>query len=72
MEYLTDIQKFFDGQCILITGATGFVGKVLLEKLLRCCPNIDTIFVLMREKKSKDMYSRLDEIFNNEVSWYTL
>lgn len=31
----SEIQKFYEGTTILLTGATGFVGKILLEKLLR-------------------------------------
>jgi FlaA1/EpsC-like NDP-sugar epimerase len=33
---------------IFITGATGFVGKVLVEKLLRSCPDIAKIYILVR------------------------
>lgn len=29
------VKNFYDGQTILITGATGFMGKILIEKLLR-------------------------------------
>jgi fatty acyl-CoA reductase len=32
------IGKFFDGKSVFITGATGFVGKQIIEKLLRSCP----------------------------------
>lgn len=31
----SQVQKCFRGTCFLITGGTGFVGKVLIEKLLR-------------------------------------
>jgi fatty acyl-CoA reductase len=32
------ISMFFDAKSVFITGATGFVGKQILEKLLRSCP----------------------------------
>lgn len=38
-----DIESFFREKTIFITGATGFVGKVLVEKLLRCCPGTSDI-----------------------------
>lgn len=31
----SQVQKCFRDSCVLITGGTGFVGKVLIEKLLR-------------------------------------
>jgi fatty acyl-CoA reductase len=34
-----------------VTGATGFLGKVLLEKLLEACPDVGHIFVLVRPKR---------------------
>lgn len=44
------IQKFYQSKKLLITGVTGFVGKVLLEKFLWSLPDIDKIFILIRNK----------------------
>jgi fatty acyl-CoA reductase len=57
-----------DGERILLTGATGTVGSVLLEKLLRCCPEIDKIFVLLRNKDGFDIQERLQKLFQIPVS----
>ncbi|XP_011870261.1 PREDICTED: putative fatty acyl-CoA reductase CG5065 isoform X2 [Vollenhovia emeryi] len=42
--------------------STGFLGKVLIEKLLRSCPDIFKIYVLIRPKKDKCPASRMDEM----------
>lgn len=47
-----DITEYYHGKKILVTGATGFCGKVLVEKLLRSCESITSIYVLMRSKKN--------------------
>jgi thioester reductase-like protein len=40
----SSISDFYDGKNILVFGSTTFPGKVLLEKLLRSCPNIEKIY----------------------------
>lgn len=40
----------------------GFMGKVLIEKLLRSCPDLNRIFVLIRGKKDKSPEQRLEEL----------
>ncbi|PSN29801.1 putative fatty acyl-CoA reductase [Blattella germanica] len=60
---LTEIQEYYNGKSIFITGVTGFCGKMLLEKLLRSCPGIGNIYVLIRPKKGRDIQKRLQSIF---------
>ncbi|CAH2056135.1 unnamed protein product, partial [Iphiclides podalirius] len=64
---LTDIQQFYNGKNVLITGATGFLGKILVEKLLRCCPGVENLYLLVRQKRGKDIYTRIEEIFEDPV-----
>lgn len=45
------------------------MGKMLLEKLLRTCTGIETIYLLIRPKKEKDIHSRVNELFDDLVSF---
>lgn len=67
MESLS-ISTFYSGRSILITGASGFLGKVLLEKLLRSCPDTREIFLLMRPKANMRIEERLQQILANSAS----
>ena len=67
-EKLSPIQEFYYGQSIFITGGTGFMGKLLIEKLLRTCPGVTSIYLLVRPKKGKDVHQRTEEIFDDAVS----
>lgn len=60
----SEIINYYKNKTIFITGATGFLGKVLIEKLLRSCYNLNKIYVLVRSKKGATPTQRLDEIFN--------
>lgn len=56
------IATFYAGRNIFITGGSGFLGKVLIEKLLRSCPEIGHIFILMRPKKGLSIDDRLKKM----------
>lgn len=47
------IKEFYSGKNILLTGVTGFLGKVLLEKVLRSFPDIGTIYIMVRAKRNE-------------------
>ncbi|KAK7582253.1 hypothetical protein V9T40_013698 [Parthenolecanium corni] len=53
------IAGYFVGRSIFVTGGTGFMGKVLIEKLLRSCPGIEKIYVLIRPSKKGSPEERL-------------
>ena len=58
------VKECFSGRNVLMTGVTGFVGKVLLEKYLRNIPVIGKIFLLIRNKPKFTLQQRLQkEIF---------
>lgn len=62
------IRNFYKNKNILITGGTGFIGQLLVDKLLRSCDGINQIYLLVRDKKGKTAAERVDEYFNKEVS----
>ncbi|CAH1279317.1 unnamed protein product [Diabrotica balteata] len=64
---LTQIQEFYKNTNIFVTGGTGFLGKILLEKLLRSCNEVNSIYVLVRNKKGKNVTTRVEEIFEDVV-----
>ena len=47
-----NIKEFYAGKTILLTGTTGFVGKVVLEKFMRTLPDFKRIYVMLRPKKT--------------------
>lgn len=48
---MNSISHFLDGKVLLVTGSTGFVAKGLVEKLLRCVPDIQRIYLLVRPRR---------------------
>lgn len=48
---------------VLVTGTTGFLGKILLEKMLYALDGLSKLYVLIRAKKG----SKLNERFKKEI-----
>lgn len=60
-EESSPVRSFFRGKVVFITGATGFMGKVLVEKLLRSTP-VHKLYLLIRSKKGVSTKERLAQL----------
>ncbi|XP_017484385.1 PREDICTED: putative fatty acyl-CoA reductase CG5065 isoform X1 [Rhagoletis zephyria] len=63
MPELTPVQEFYKDKTIFITGASGFMGKVLVEKLLYSCSALKEVIIIVRPKRGKSPEVRLEEMF---------
>ena len=65
---MVSIPEYYEGKNIILTGATGFLGKVLLEKLLRSCPKVNSVYVLVRQQAGQTPQERVEEILSAKVN----
>uniref|UniRef100_A0A672ZYI9 Fatty acyl-CoA reductase n=1 Tax=Sphaeramia orbicularis TaxID=375764 RepID=A0A672ZYI9_9TELE len=61
---MVNIPEYYAGKNVLITGATGFMGKVLLEKLLRSCPGVKDVYVMVRSKAGQSPQARIVDMIS--------
>ncbi|XP_043067692.1 fatty acyl-CoA reductase wat-like [Drosophila bipectinata] len=54
----SDIRGFYKDKVIFLTGATGFLGKVIIEKLLRST-DVKEIYTMVRSKRGQNIQDRL-------------
>lgn len=62
---MSEINKWYRGKNVLVTGATGFIGKCLVEKLLRVNDDIGDIYVMVRGTPNKPFQKRKDQFLNH-------
>ncbi|KAI3822776.1 hypothetical protein L1987_10374 [Smallanthus sonchifolius] len=63
MMELGSIVDFLENKVVLITGATGFLAKIFVEKILRVQPNVKKLYLLIRAPDAKSALQR----FNTEA-----
>ncbi|XP_046742043.1 fatty acyl-CoA reductase wat-like [Diprion similis] len=64
---LQEVASFYANRNVLVTGGVGFLGSLLIEKILRSCPDVKTLFVLLRAKKGKSPEERLRLLFEDTM-----
>jgi long-chain acyl-CoA synthetase len=64
---MSTIPEFFAGKAVLVTGATGFLGKALVEKILRSLPGVRRLYLLIRPKERGSRTLSADERFWGEI-----
>ncbi|KXJ72101.1 hypothetical protein RP20_CCG018921 [Aedes albopictus] len=60
------VRSFYKDATVLICGATGFLGQILLEKILRTLEP-RTVYLLIRRKKGLDVEQRLQMLMQGVV-----
>ena len=63
--------EYFSGKTVFLTGATGLLGKQIVEKLLHCT-QIAKIYILMRPKRNKSIIDREKEYVQSQLFKFRL
>ena len=63
------VKEQLAGKRILITGSTGFLGKVVIEKIIREISDVEKIILLIR---GNDRYATAKERFDHEIAVSTV
>lgn len=66
VDFHSPIKDYVKDKTVFITGGFGFVGKLLIEKLLRC--DVKKIYLLARAKRGKSLVERFEKLMSEPVS----
>jgi fatty acyl-CoA reductase len=63
----SEISQYLSKQNIFLTGVTGFLGKVMLWKILKEAGETVKVYVLVRSSKDGNARKRVDDIFSCQI-----
>ncbi|XP_026315746.1 putative fatty acyl-CoA reductase CG5065 [Hyposmocoma kahamanoa] len=61
------IINFYKEKCIFLSGGTGFLGTVIINKLLLTCKDLKNIYLLIKPKHNQSIKDRFDNLMNSKV-----
>ncbi|KAF3455096.1 hypothetical protein FNV43_RR05544 [Rhamnella rubrinervis] len=65
---MENVFRFLENKTILITGGTGFLAKIFVEKILRVQPNVKKLYLLFRASDKQKAKQRMqNEVIEKEV-----
>lgn len=64
---MSSISEFYSSKNIFITGGLGFIGKVLIEKLLYSCSDLKAIYLLIKPKNNLSAHQRIKVLKKSSV-----
>ncbi|KAJ8924569.1 hypothetical protein NQ315_000718, partial [Exocentrus adspersus] len=62
-EESSPVADWYRGKSVFITGATGYMGKVMVEKLLYSCSGVKKIYILIRNKRGRTPQQRIQDMW---------
>ncbi|XP_058116111.1 fatty acyl-CoA reductase 1-like [Anopheles ziemanni] len=63
---MSNISEFYRDKVVFVTGGTGFIGKIVVEKLLRSC-GVKEVILMVREKKNTQPEQRIKTLCSSPV-----
>ena len=67
-----NLRDTFEGKHLLVTGVTGFVGKVWLAMLLDFLPDVRKVSLVVRPQKGRSAEDRFEEIYRQNPAFRAL